>query len=62
METPETIPPTRGVGHLNRLQGHLLPYPYTETVQNISEISCQGQTYQFKALPFGLSTHHWSSL
>ena len=33
---------TRGVGHLNRFQGRLLPYPYTGTFQEISEISCPG--------------------
>ena len=44
------------MGHLNRLQGRLLPYTYTGTVQEISEIHVQGHTYQFKALPFGLST------
>ena len=42
METPETIPPTRGVGHLNRFQRRLLPYTNTGTVQEISEISCPG--------------------
>ena len=45
METPQNhqdIPPTRGVGHLNRLQGRLLPYPNTGTIQEISEISCPG--------------------
>ena len=46
----QDIPPTRGVGHLNRFQGRLLPYTYTGTFH------VQGQTYQFKALPFGLST------
>ena len=35
----QDIPPTRGVGHLNRLQGCLLPYPHTGTVQEISEVS-----------------------
>ena len=29
----QDIPPTRGVGHLNRLQGRLLPYTNTGTVQ-----------------------------
>ena len=38
----QNIPPTRGVGHLNRLQGCLLPYTDTGTVQEISEISCRG--------------------
>ena len=52
----QDFPPTRGVGDLNRLQGRLFSYPHTGTVQEISEISCRGATYQFKALPFGLST------
>ena len=38
----QDIPPIRGVGHLNRLQGRLLPYTNTETVQEISEISFPG--------------------
>ena len=38
----QDIPPTRGVGYLNRLQGCLLPYTNTGTVQEISEISCPG--------------------
>ena len=56
METPETITPRRGVGNLYRFQRRLLPHPNTRTIQEVSEVSCQGQTYQFKALPFGLST------
>ena len=38
----QDVPPTRGVGHLNRFQGGLLPYTNTGTVQEISEISCPG--------------------
>ena len=38
----QDIPPTRGVGHLNRFQGRLLPHTNTGTVQEISEISCPG--------------------
>ena len=38
----QNIPPTRGVGYLNRFQGRLLRYPYTGTVQEIPEISCPG--------------------
>ena len=38
----QDFPPTRGVGDLNRLQGRLLSYPNTGTVQKISEISCRG--------------------
>ena len=30
------------MGYLNRRQGRLLPYPYTGTVQEISEILCPG--------------------
>ena len=36
----QDIPPTRGVGHLNRFQRRLLPYTNTGRVQEISEISC----------------------
>ena len=35
----QDVPPTRGVGHLNKFQGRLLPYTNTGTVQEISEIS-----------------------
>ena len=38
----QNVPPTRGMGHLNRLQGCLLPYSDTGTIQEISEISCRG--------------------
>ena len=38
----QDIPPTRGVGHLNRLQGCLLPHTNTGTIQEISEIPCPG--------------------
>ena len=38
----QDIPPTRGVGNLSRLQGCLLPYTNTGTVQEISQISCPG--------------------
>ena len=48
----QDIPPTREVGHLNRLQGRLLPYPYTGTVQEISEISCPGSDIQIKSSTF----------
>ena len=34
----QDIPPARGVGHLNRLQGRLLPHPNTITIQEIPEI------------------------
>ena len=34
----QDIPPTRGVGHLNRFQGRLLPHSNTGTIQEIPEI------------------------
>ena len=46
----QNVPPTRGVGYLNRFQGHLLPYSYTGTVQEISEISCPRFNVQGTAL------------
>ena len=47
----QNFPPTRGVGHLSRFQRCLLPHTNTGTSFHV-----QGRTYQFKALPFGLST------
>ena len=38
----QDIPPTMGVDHLSRLQRRLLPHTNTETIQEISEISCPG--------------------
>ena len=38
----QKIPPTRGVGHLSRLQGCLLPHTNTGTIQKIPKISCPG--------------------
>ena len=35
----QNIPPTRGVGHLGRLQGCLLPHTNTGTIQEIPKIS-----------------------
>ena len=52
----QNISPKGRMGNLRRLQGRLRPYPNTGTVQEVSQISYPGQTYQFKALPFGLST------
>ena len=50
------LPPDRGVGNVHRLQGRLLPHTHTKPIKKTPEISGTGQTYQFKALPFGLST------
>ena len=38
----QDIPPTRGMGYLSRLQGCLLPYTNTGTVQEISQIPYSG--------------------
>ena len=50
----QDFPPTRGVGYLNRFQGHLLPYTYTRTIQEMPEIShprsgipVQGPAFRF---------------
>ena len=58
----QDIPPTRGVGHLNRLQGRLLPYTNTGTVQGISEISCPAsdipiQSSAFRSVHSTLGVH-----
>ena len=52
----QNVPPTRGVGYVNRFQGRLLPYTSTGTFQEYLRFHVQGQTYQFRALPFSLST------
>ena len=52
----QDLPPTRGVGHRNRFQGRLLHIPIQEQSRKYLRFHVQGQTYQFKALPFGLST------
>ena len=54
METPEDIFSTRGMGHLNRLQGCLLPYPYTRTVQQIPVISCPKSDIPIQSLHLGV--------
>ena len=51
------LPPDRGVGHVHRIQGHLLPHNNSNPVQEIPVFShCVSESYQFKTLPFGLST------
>ena len=54
----QDIPPTRGVGYLNRLQAldTYFHIPIQEQSRKYLRFHVQGQTYQFKALPFGLST------
>ena len=58
----QDIPPTRGVGRLNRFQGRLLPYTDTGTVQEISQISCPGsdlpdQSSAFRSVHITLGVH-----
>ena len=36
----QNLPSARGMGHVHRLQGRLLPYSHTGTVQEVSQISC----------------------
>ena len=55
----QDFPPTRGMGYLNRLQGRLLPYTFTGTIQEIFEISHprSGLPVQGPANRFAHSTH-----
>ena len=48
----QNIPPARGVGHLDRFQGCLLPYPNTGTIQEISKISCPWPDIPIQGTPF----------
>ena len=48
----QNIPPARGVGHLDRFQGCLLPYSNTGTIQEISEIPCPGPDIPIQGTPF----------
>ena len=56
------LPPTRGVGYLNRFQGRLLPYTYTGTIQEIPEISHSKLGIPFQGPAFVCPQHPWSSL
>ena len=49
------IPTDRGVGHVHRFQGRLLPHTHTKPIKKISEISCTGQNIQIQ------STTLWSA-
>ena len=46
----------KGVGYLHRFQGGILPHTDSEPVLQYILFHIQGQSNQFKALPFGLST------
>ena len=50
------LPTGRGVGYLHRFQGCILPHTNSQSVQEVHAFSHPGWSYQFKALPFGLST------
>ena len=52
----QNVPPTRGVGYLNRFKDAYFHIPIQEQSRKYLRFHVQGQTYQFKALPFGLST------
>ena len=58
-ENHQNIPPTGGVGDLNKLQGCLRPHSNTGTIQEISEISHPGSDIpiQSTAIWFVHSTH-----
>ena len=55
----QNIPPTRGVGHVGRLQRCLLPYSNTGTIQEISQISYPGSDLPIQSIAFRsvYSTH-----
>ena len=48
----QNIPQTRGVGHLSRLQGCLLPHTNTGTIQEIPKISCPGPDLPIQGIAF----------
>ena len=48
----QNIPPARGVRHVNRLQGRLLPHTYTGTVKEISEIPFPGSDIPVQSIAF----------
>ena len=55
----QDLPPTRGVGYLNRFQGYLLPYTYTrkempEISHPRSGIPVQGPAIRFVHSTFGV--------
>ena len=48
----QNIPPARGVGHLRRFQGCLLPHTDTGTIQKIPKISCPGPDLSIQTTAF----------
>ena len=52
----QNLPTGRGVGHIHRFQRCLLPHTIHSQSRKYMRFHLQGRSYQFKALPFGLST------
>ena len=52
----QDIHPEKGVGYLSRPKDAYFHIPIQEQSRKYLRFHVQGQTYQFKALPFGLST------
>ena len=50
------FPPSRRMGYLAGFQRRILPHSYPSKISKIQSVHFQNQTYQFQALPFGLST------
>ena len=51
----QTLSAKRRMGHIAGFQQRLFQYPHTSKIKKI-RFAYQGQIFQFKALPFGLST------
>ena len=52
----QTLPTTGGVGHFARFQRRLFHIPISHRSRKYLRFHIKGQTFQFTALPFGLST------
>ena len=52
----KNLPTGRGVGHIHRFQRRILPHTIHSQSRKYMRFHLQGRSYQFKALPFGLST------
>ena len=52
----KNLPPSRGVGHIHRFQEAYFHIPIHSQSRKYMHFHLQGRSYQFKTLPFGLST------
>ena len=52
----QKLPPTRGAGYLYSFRDAYFHIPIQEQSRKYLRFHVHGRTYQFKALPFGLST------